>query len=129
MPVSLKHMPLRSKDSFSYCPLEKCTLSQFNKMEFYWLLISCSCRHIILKDSQCCNVVSPLLHPGLYLPPCSTEYRVGKSKFTVVSTQNTYFILALLFMNYCIIYLYYNYKPAFAHPCMFIILKSLAHHI
>ena len=32
------------------------------------------------------------------------------------------FIPVLLFINYCIIYLYYNYKPTFVHPsinCVF----------
>ena len=24
----------------------------------------------------------------------------------------------MLLINYCIIYLYYKYKPAFAHPCI-----------
>lgn len=33
-----------------------------------------------------------------------------------MSTQNTKFILVLLFVNHCTRYLYYNYKPSFAHP-------------
>ena len=36
--------------------------------------------------------------------------------FTIVSTQNTEFILVVLFINYYILYLYYNYEPTFAHP-------------
>lgn len=40
---------------------------------------------------------------------------VWKSWFTVVCIQNTDFILVLI-LNYCIIYLCYNYKATFAHP-------------
>ena len=34
---------------------------------------------------------------------------------TAVSVENTEFIL-VLFISYCIIYLYYNYKPTFVYP-------------
>ena len=40
----------------------------------------------------------------------------GKSRFTVVSTKNTEFILVLLFINYYIIFHISNCKP-FAPPC------------
>ena len=42
--------------------------------------------------------------------------RLDKSKFTVVSMQNTELILVLLFNNYCIIFHTNNCKPTFAHP-------------
>ena len=42
----------------------------------------------------------------------------GKSRFTVVSTQNMQFILVLLFINYFIIFHTNNYKPTFASPCI-----------
>ena len=42
---------------------------------------------------------------------------VGKSQLTVVSTK-TAFILVLLFINYCITYLYDACKPAFPHPAL-----------
>ena len=41
----------------------------------------------------------------------------GKSKFTVVSMQNTEFILALLFIN-CIIFYANNCKHPLAPPCI-----------
>ena len=41
----------------------------------------------------------------------------GKSRFTVLSTQNTEFIL-VLFINYRIIFHMNNCKPTFAPPCM-----------
>ena len=46
--------------------------------------------------------------PFKHHSPCVPQiliYRVG-SRFTVVSTQKTEFILVLLFMSYCIIFLY-----------------------
>lgn len=39
--------------------------------------------------------------------------RVGKGRLTVVIMQK--FIL-VLFISYCIVYLYYNSKPTFAKP-------------
>ena len=41
---------------------------------------------------------------------------MGKSRFTVVSTWNTEFILVLLFINYCIIFHMNDCKPTFAPP-------------
>lgn len=42
----------------------------------------------------------------------------GRSRFTVVSTQNTEFILVLL-INYCTILYTNNCKPSFVPPCRF----------
>ena len=53
------------------------------------------------------------MHPKCYKP--RTWY--GKSRFTVVSLQNTEFILALLF-NYCIIVHTNNCKSTFAPLCI-----------
>lgn len=46
-----------------------------------------------------------------------STYRVGQVG-TVVSMQSTGFFL-VLFINYCIIYFYYNCKPTSAHPIYF----------
>ena len=45
--------------------------------------------------------------------------RVGQKWFTVVSTQNTEFILVLLFLYHGIIFHMNNYKPTFASPCIY----------
>ena len=42
-----------------------------------------------------------------------------KSRFILVSVQNTEFLLVLLlFINYCIIFHMNNYKPTFVPPCI-----------
>ena len=43
-------------------------------------------------------------------------YRVGKSRFTVVSTQNTGY--SCIIINYCIIFHRNDCKPPFAHHCI-----------
>ena len=43
---------------------------------------------------------------------------LGKYRFTVLSTQNTEFILVLLCINYCIIFRMNICKATFASPCM-----------
>ena len=62
------------------------------------------------------------------------KYRVDRSRFTVVCTQNS-LTLVLLFIDHRVIYLYFNSKPAFAHPVhvnvdvnMHIHSKSLVEH-
>ena len=42
----------------------------------------------------------------------------GKSRFIVVSMQNTDFILILLLVNYYIIFCENNCKSTFAPPCI-----------
>ena len=42
--------------------------------------------------------------------------RCGKTRFTVVSEQNTEYILVLLFINYCVIFHVNNCKPISALP-------------
>ena len=47
------------------------------------------------------------------------KYSMGKGRFTVVSMQNSKFILLLLLLiNYCIIFHKNNRAPAFAHSCI-----------
>lgn len=41
----------------------------------------------------------------------------GKGGLTIVSIQNTEFILVLLFINVCIIFHVSNFKPALVSPC------------
>ena len=47
----------------------------------------------------------------------SHTYRVIKSRFTVVSMQNTESIRVLLFINHCIIFHTNRRVPTFAPPC------------
>ena len=49
----------------------------------------------------------------------SSYTRVGKSKFTVWVCKAEFILV--LFINYYIIYLYYNCKSTFAHPCISVI--------
>lgn len=51
----------------------------------------------------------------VYLKPMC---RVGQKRFAVVSTENTEFILALLFLNYYINFHRNACKPPFPHPCI-----------
>ena len=45
--------------------------------------------------------------------------KCGKTRFTVVSEQNTEYILVLLFINYCVIFHISNCKPASAPPYIY----------
>ena len=70
--------------------------------------------------------------PGMYLYPyrpvlpqfpgvkerLCVLHRCCKSRFTVVSTQDTEFILVLLFINYCITFLMNKCRPTFATYCI-----------
>ena len=48
-------------------------------------------------------------HTGIH-----TEW--GKSRFTVLSTKNTEFIIVLLFINYCVIFHMNNCKLLWPNP-------------
>lgn len=68
--------------------------------------------HMHVYLAYVCHILLTTLRKGT----TGTKIHTGcsKSEFTVVSTQNTVYscIYSLLY------YLYYNWKPTFAHPCI-----------
>lgn len=63
------------------------------------------------KGSLCASIglLAPELPAGHWAQgryPVGMQYTWGKNRFAVVSVQNTEFILALLFINSCVIFPY-----------------------